>query len=114
MDVLTRLEEMFLLAVLQLGENAYGVTIADKLTELTTRKWIISQVYVPLERLDNKGYLVSNLSEPVSERGGRSKRLYKLTEEGLKALIEVKSVERSLWNNITVLDLKKELDTGSM
>ncbi len=112
MDVLTRLEEMFLLAVWKLKDNAYGVSIADKLTETTNRKWIMSQVYVPLERLENKGYLNSFLSEPVSERGGRSKRLYTLTEEGLKALIEVKSMERSLWNDITVLDLKKELGIG--
>ncbi len=106
MKILTRQEEMFLLAVWRLAENAYGVTIAEKLSETTGKKWIVGQVYVPLERLEQKGYLRSYFSEPVSERGGRSKRLYRITKEGLNALIEVKSVENSLWKDINMISLE--------
>ncbi len=109
MDVLTRLEEIFLLAVWRLGDNAYGVTIADKLTDTTNKKWIMSQVYVPLERLENKGYLKSYLSAPISERGGRSKRLYGLTEKGLQALIEINSMQKSLWSDVSPAALRKDL-----
>jgi len=106
MKILTRQEEMFLLAVWRLGDNAYGVTIADKLTETTSKKWIVGQVYVPLERLEQKGYLKSYYSEPVRERGGRSKRLYMITKTGLDALIEIKSVENSIWKDISMFSLE--------
>ncbi|MCP4725153.1 MAG: hypothetical protein GY863_08960 [bacterium] len=109
MIVLTRKEEMFLLTVWMLGDNAYGVSVAEKLSEVTEKSWIMGQVYVPLERLEQKGYLVSYLSEPVSERGGRSKRLYKITEPGLKALLDTRSAEKSLWKDVSTDSIEKSL-----
>jgi PadR family transcriptional regulator PadR len=109
MKFLTRQEEMVLLAVWKLQDNAYGVTIARKLTELTGMRWLLNSVYLPLERLEKKKYLKSNVSDPTSERGGRSKRLYKLTPEGIKALIETKKVQESLWESLSVKYLEDKL-----
>jgi len=109
MSLLSRSEEMVLLSVWRLRDNAYGVTISDKLTETTGKKWVLSAVYVPLERLERKGYLASCLSNPTKERGGRSKRIYKLTKTGLEALIEIKTVEESIWRDISIIKLESEL-----
>jgi PadR family transcriptional regulator PadR len=109
MKFLTRQEEMVLLAVWKLQGNAYGVTIARKLTEMTGMRWLLNAVYLPLERLEKKKYLISSLSDPTSERGGRSKRLYKLTKEGIKALIEIRKVQESLWESLSIEYLEDEL-----
>ncbi len=109
MKFLTRQEEMVLLAVWKLQGNAYGVTIARKLTEMTGMRWLLNAVYLPLERLEKKKYLISSLSDPISERGGRSKRLYKLTREGIKALVETRKVQESLWESLSVEYLEDEL-----
>ncbi len=109
MGFLSRSEEMVLLAVYRLKDNAYGVTAAEKLTETTNKTWLLGTVYVPLERLEQKGYLTSYTGNATNKRGGRSKRLYKLTKLGLEALIEIKNVEESIWRDISLDSLKKEL-----
>ncbi len=109
MSVLSRAEEMVLLAVWRLQDNAYGVTIAKKLTETTEKDWVLGHVYVPLERLEKKSFLESYLGNSTNKRGGRSKRLYRLTKLGLKALIEIKKTEGSIWKDISVFALEKEL-----
>ncbi|MFA8343660.1 MAG: PadR family transcriptional regulator [Rhodothermaceae bacterium] len=109
MKILTRPEEMVLLAVWKLKGNAYGVTLAEQLTEMTGQKWVLGAVYVPLERLEKKGYLKSYLSNPTKERGGRSKRMYDLTKSGLKALIDIKTLEEQMWNEISKVSLESEL-----
>ena len=110
MSLLSRTEEMILLAVWRLKENAYGVSITETLSKTTGKKWLLGAIYVPLERLENKGYLTSYLGNPERKRGGRSKRLYRLTQVGIKALIEIKNLENSIWNDIPVLTLNKGYD----
>lgn len=109
MKFLTRPEEMVLLAVWKLKGNAYGVTLAEELTGLSGKKWVLGAVYVPLERLEKKGYLNSYFSNPTKERGGRSKRMYELTKSGLKALIEIKTLEEQMWSQISKVSLENEL-----
>jgi len=109
MKFLTRQEEMVLLAVWTLKDDAYGVTIAKKLTEMTGEEWFLNTVYLPLERLEKKGYLKSTLSDPSSKRGGRRKRLYELTSEGKKALIETKKVQESIWQKISISYIENDL-----
>ena len=111
MGMLSRTDEMMLLAVWRLGDNAYGVTIAEMLTQTSGKKWVLGAVYVPLERLEKKGYLSSILGKSTRKRGGRSKRLYKLTKDGLDVLIETKSQEQLIWRNITTSSLEKGYDT---
>ena len=109
MKFLTRQEEMVLLAVWELRSNAYGVTIAKKLTEMTGEEWLLNTVYLPLERLEKKRYLKSFLSGPSAKRGGRRKRLYNLTSAGIKALIETKKVQESIWQKISISHLESDL-----
>ena len=76
---ISRPEEIVLLAVWKLKEDAYGITIRKLIQEMTRKYWSIGAVYVPLERLEKKGLLTSYNSSPSPERGGRRKRLFKIT-----------------------------------
>jgi len=111
MGMLSRTDEMMLLAVWRLEDNAYGVTIAEMLTRTSGKKWVLGAVYVPLERLEKKGYLCSYLGKPTNKRGGRSKRLYKLTKHGLDMLIKTKSQQQSIWKDISISSLEKGYDS---
>lgn len=109
--MLSRTDEMILLAVWRLGDNAYGVTISQMLIQISQKNWVLGSVYVPLERLEKKGYLTSSLGKSTKRRGGRSKRLYKLTKDGLYILIKTKSQENAIWANVTIPSLVKGYDT---
>ncbi len=101
MNLLTRGEEVVLIAVWRLGENAYGVPIRSLLIDMTEKDWSLSSVYDALERLEKKRYLESFLSEPMQSRGGRSKRIYRHTKEGLNAMIRLKTTQDRIWEGIT-------------
>ena len=104
---LSRSEEIILLVVMKLDENAYGVSIRKKVQELTGKYWSIGSVYVPLERLEQKGYVKSFSSEPLSERGGRRKRLFRITLEGIKELETIRQVNQVLWKDYSPAHLKE-------
>ena len=93
-------EMLLMLAVLRLGENAYGVTIREELENETSRTLTLGTVYKTLGRLEDKGYLRSRTSDPIAERGGRRKKLYQLSPVGLHAvqrsLADLKSLTRGL------------------
>ena len=110
MNVLSRTEEMFLLAIWRLGDDAYGVTIAHSLTGIAGKDWSLGAIYVPLERLENKGYLRSTMGKATNRRGGRSKRLYRLTEAGLNALVETRALNQAIWLDISIASLKEGYD----
>lgn len=97
MDMLTKLEELILLSVLKLGDNAYGTTIYKYLKKITGKSLSLGGVYFPLDRLAKRGFLMSYTSKATPERRGLSKRYYKLTPQGLEALNEVKRVNEILW-----------------
>ncbi len=100
MKFLSRAEELVLLTIWKITDGAYGVNIRKRLTEMTDRYWSIGSVYVPLDRLENKGYIESYLANPTPERGGKSKRYYKLTEEGIEQLKEVQKIYDVFWSDI--------------
>ncbi|MFC1563734.1 PadR family transcriptional regulator [candidate division KSB1 bacterium] len=100
MPLLTRAEELILLAIWRLKDDAYCVPILDLLEEVSEEKWTLGGIYVPLHRLEKNGLLGSILGNPTPERGGKSKRFYKLTGQGLKALEKMRKVERSMWEGI--------------
>jgi len=93
-------EMLLMLAVMRLGGDAYGVTIREELEKETSRTLTLGTVYKTLGRLEDKGYLLSCTSEPVAERGGRRKKLYKLSPSGLMAvqtsLADLRSLTRGL------------------
>jgi PadR family transcriptional regulator PadR len=107
MKLLSRPEELFLLAIWKLQDNAYAVTIRDKVNRITGKTWSFGATFVTLDRLVQKRYLTSYLSEPTQKRGGRSKRMYQLTSAGIKALLDIKKLQDSMWDDIPRLSLSK-------
>jgi len=105
MKLLSRPEELILLAIWRLQNNAYGVTIRNQIKEVTGKTWSFGALFITLERLVKKDYLTSYLTDPTPERGGRSKRIYKLTPHGSKALLEIKQVEQAMWEGISEVSL---------
>lgn len=97
---LSKQEEQILLAVWKLNKDAYAIPIRKYLREVTGEKISIGGIYVPLDRLVRKGYLVSFQSEPLPERGGMSRRYYKLTAAGMMALEKAREIHKKLWENI--------------
>ena len=97
MEILTKYEELILLCVLKLGDNAYGTTIFKYLKELTGKALSLGGVYFPLDRLVKRGYLVSYTGKATVERQGLSRRYYKLSSEGIAVLNEIKRVNEILW-----------------
>lgn len=93
-------EQMVLLAVLQVRDDAYGVTVHEELERHTDRAVSRGAVYMTLDRLEKKGLLKSSLSEPTAERGGRSKRCYALTRTALLALKASRRTLLSLWDGL--------------
>lgn len=96
MEPLGQFEQVVLTAILALGENAYGVTIHAKVEELSKpRKIARGAVYATLDRMEDKGLIASWMSAPTPERGGRSRRHYRLEKPGEKSLREtVKQAQR--------------------
>ena len=100
MKLLSRNEEIVLLAVWRLEGNAYGVTIREQVSEVTGHEWTFGTVYIPLDKLTRKGYVEKTYSDPGSQRGERRRCLYRLTSLGKKALKEIREVEKALWKDI--------------
>ena len=105
---ISRSEEFLLLAVWRLKENAYGVTIRNQIKEATGKTWAYGALFVMLCRLEKKGYLTSNFADPSSQRGGKSKRIFQLTPQGIKALKEVRKAHESVWSGIEELTVPQE------
>ena len=97
MKLISRTEEMILLAVHALEERAYGMAIREYLREVSGKRFSIGAIYVPLERLEEKRLLSSFEGPPTAERGGRSKRFYKLTADGFAALENLRELNEALW-----------------
>ena len=93
-------EELVLLTVGALHPQAYGVAIMDEIKEETGRSVNISAIHSALRRLDEKGFVRSEMGGATNERGGRRKRFFELTAFGKKALDEAQSVRMKLYNRI--------------
>jgi PadR family transcriptional regulator PadR len=88
-------ELLVLLALIRLGDEAYGVPISEAIEESSGKEVAIGSVYITLERLETKGLVTSRLGEPTAERGGRAKTYFKVTAKGLR---EVRNAQRTLVN----------------
>ena len=102
MKLISRAEEIILLAVIKLEGNAYGISIKELIREATGTEWSFASIYDPLNKLTRKGYVRKYKSEPTPERGGRHKCLYKITEEGRTALLEIHAVNKKIWEDIPI------------
>ncbi len=104
---LGELELMLLLAVIRLGDDAYGVPIARELETLRGREVSVGSVYASLERLELKGLVASSLGNPTPERGGKAKRFFRITREGLNQVHETRRVLTRLWQSLPEPSLKR-------
>lgn len=100
---LSQLEQYVLLCLIRLGDDAYGVPIHEEVEDRISRSVSIATVYSALERLEKDGLVTSHLSAPLPERGGRAKRLYRLSAEGATALQRARRVHDRMWEGV---DLK--------
>jgi PadR family transcriptional regulator PadR len=90
-------ELILLLTILRLGDDAYGVPLSRELSQLRGRDVPIGSVYAALDRLELKGLITSSLGESSPERGGRAKRYFRVTAEGLLSVQETRRVLTKLW-----------------
>lgn len=98
MDILTKLEELILLTVWRLKDDAYGISIYKYIQKVTDKKMAIGSVYFPLDRLTKRGLLSAYKGEPTKKRGGMSKKYYELTTEGQKVLEATRKINETMWN----------------
>lgn len=93
-------EEIVMLTIASLGEEAYSVTICDEIEEVTERKVKLGVVHSVLNRLQTKGYIQSELGDATQERGGKRKRFFTVSDAGKAALVKSKTQRDELWNKI--------------
>jgi DNA-binding PadR family transcriptional regulator len=97
---LGELELMLLLTVIHLRDDAYGVPIARELERLRGREVSAGSVYASLERLEAKGLVTSSVGDPTPERGGKAKRYFRITKQGLEQVNETRRVLTQLWRTL--------------
>ena len=107
MKYLTRKEELILLAVFRLEDQASLVQIRKHLTASTGHKWTVGNVYVPLDRMSKLGYLESRIGDPTAQRGGKAVKFYRLTKKGIEALMELKKFHNKMWVGIPEMTWEK-------
>jgi len=90
-------ELMILLTVIHLGDEAYGVPISRELEAYRGRDVSVGSVYAALERLEAKGLVASILGNPTPERGGKAKRYFRVTREGLRQIRDTRQVLKKMW-----------------
>jgi len=108
MKGLTRKEELTMLSILNLQRNAYLIAITDHLSKITGKKVSVTSVHLPLSRLEKRGLIESEFGEATAVRGGRRKRIYRVTKIGFKELNEYKRISDMLWTNYAILSVQDE------
>ena len=96
-DYLGEFEQVVLLAIMALAENAYGVTIRREIEARTGRSVTLGSIYPTLQRLEDKGLVDSRMSEPTGTRGGRSKRHFTVSPDGQVALERSRDMLEAMW-----------------
>ena len=93
-------EQLVLAAVLRLGDEAYGASIIQEISEETGRRVPSGSLSVTLDRLETKGLLRSKMGKPEPNRGGRPKRFVSVTPKGFRAVKETRSALLSMWHGM--------------
>jgi PadR family transcriptional regulator PadR len=103
-DYLGEFEHIVVLALLRLEERAYGVTVRQEIELRTRREVSIGAVYATLDRLEAKGYVKSSRGDPTPERGGRSKRFFRVTAKGVTAVNRTQRALRSMSEGLGLIE----------
>ncbi|MBO3697554.1 PadR family transcriptional regulator [Roseivirga sp. E12] len=105
-EYIGELEELILLLIVTLKDDAYGLSIRRALKEQANRTMTIGSVHGTLNRLEKKGLVTSCYSDATEVRGGRSKRIFTITASGKKALERSRDIKVNLWMQIPELAIK--------
>jgi PadR family transcriptional regulator PadR len=97
-------ELMILLALIRLGEDAYGVPISKELLRVTGREVALGSVYAALDRLERKELVESTLGDPTPARGGRAKRYFRVTRKGMREAQLTRAALTNLWRGLPRLE----------
>ena|SRR5215207_6463315 len=100
---LSNFELMVMLAIIRIGDEAYGVSISREIQETTGSEVLLGSVYDALARLEEKGLITSALGEATPERGGRAKRHFRTTSKGLKLVRDTQQSLVKLWRGVPQL-----------
>ena len=95
-------EELVMLAIAILYPEAYGVSIKEEILDRSSRSVSLSAVHASVQRLEQKGYLVSQFGEATQKRGGKRKKYFTITSEGASAMKEVKTLRENMWGDISI------------
>jgi PadR family transcriptional regulator PadR len=96
-------ELLVLVALIRLGDEAYGVPISDAIEESSGREVAIGSVYITLGRLERNGLVTSKLGEATAERGGRAKTYFRITAKGLREVRQARRTLMNLWQGVPQL-----------
>ena len=105
---LTKNEELILLSIWKLSDDAYGVTIRENFKKITGKTLNYGSLYNTLYLLLRKGFIASKESQPKPKKGGRRKILYSLTLEGEKALQDAQRIQKKAWDDVPELSFKNK------
>ena len=100
-DTLGEFEQVILLAIAHLGSDAYGTSIRREIEARTGREIAVGALYTALERLERKGYVVSAMSDPTPQRGGRARRQFQIEPDGAAALKRSRELLARMWQGLT-------------
>src|SRR3954466_192311 len=103
-DALGGFELQVLLAIMRLGDDAYGVPIADTIEAASGREVAAGSIYITLDRLEGKGLVTSRLGESTPERGGRAKTYFRITGTGMRAVRHAQRTLVKLWSGVPRLE----------
>ena len=106
-EYLGEFEQMVLLAVARLRDDAYGIAILEEIQQRTRAETAVASVYAALDRLERRGFVTSSIGAPTPERGGRAKRFFSLVPAGTFALHRSRTALDSMWEGL-------ELDTDGL
>lgn len=102
-ESLGEFEQVVLLAILRLGEEAYGASIRAEIEKCTGREPTPGAMYTTLDRLEQKEMLISRMGEPTAERGGRAKRFFKVTRTGTAAVVRAQRSYQNLLEGLKLI-----------
>ena len=104
MPTLSRLEEQVLLAVWDLADKAYLLSVKEYLSKVTRKEWSVGLIHKPLLQLERKGFIKSHVGAATARRGGRRKKMYEVTREGIEELQTLRKEQDRLWQNFLGLE----------
>jgi PadR family transcriptional regulator len=103
-NAISNFELMVMLSLIRLGDEAYGVPISEQIAEQSGHDVALGSVYAALERLEDRGFVVSSIGDPTPERGGRAKKYFKMTGKGIEVVRDTRETLTRMWKGLKTLE----------